>query len=268
MIKRVQFLGFSISVFSIEELNEYIFSTIKTLNTKVIYGHSLGTIALLKDIPEFYCYGDKADILLTDGRPFYYLARLSGLKIKSNISIPNFVLHILNLADKNNWSIYILGATEKVNKTAQDKIMKQYPGIKSIGGRDGFFDEKEESNIVFAINKFSPNILLIGMPSPKKEIISIDWKDELNANIIIPCGGMIDVLAEKVKISPSWIKKLGLATFYRLFQEPRRLGLRYLKIYYRLLFIILPISTWNLFMKKNNKFSLVNFYKINCSNDN
>lgn len=261
-IEKVKFLGFSISIFSIKQLNEYIFSIIQTYSTSVIYGHSLGSIALIKDVPEFYSYGDQADILLTDGRPFFYLAHWSGLNIKSRISIPEFVLHILDLADKNNLSIYILGASREINKIAQEKIKKQYLGIKSIGGSDGYFVESEELGIINAINEFSPNILLIGMPSPKKEIIAIDWKNKLNANIIIPCGGMIDVLAEKAKLSPVWIKKLGLASFYRVLQEPRRLGPRYLYLYYKLFFIILPLTFWNIFVKKNRNFSFVDYFKI------
>lgn len=265
-IEKVKFLGFSISIFSIKQLNEYILSTIKTFKTRVIYGHSLGSIALIKDIPEFYCYGDKADILLTDGRPFFYLAQMSGLPIKSRISIPEFVLHILDLANKNNFSVYILGASKEINKIAQEKIKLRYPGIRSIGGNDGYFVESDEPSIINAINEFSPNILLIGMPSPKKEIISIGWKNILNANIIIPCGGMIDVLAEKAKLSPVWIKKLGLASFYRVIQEPHRLGSRYLYLYYKLFFIILPVLFWNIFIKGNKKFSFVEFFKINNSN--
>jgi len=256
------FLGFGISSFTNAEYQQKLLSTVKNKETIVVYGHSLGSISLLKDIPEFYTYGNQADILVSDGRPFYYLARFSGIKLKSNISIPESVNISLQIASDNAWKVFLLGATKEINTRALNNLKLKYPGISVIGGNDGYFGEDDTDEIINKINNFSPDLLLIGISSPKKEIISIDWKQKLDCRVIIPCGGMIDVIAGKTRMAPSWIKIIGLASFYRLIQEPRRLGRSYLKIYFNIIFKIIPLVIWYMIVLRKKDFSLVKHYNI------
>ena len=72
----------------------------------------------------------------------------------------------------------------------------------------------------------------------------ISYKQEIDTRIIILCGGMIDVLAGKTKISPPIIKRLGLASFYRVFQEPRRLIISRLNIYIFTFFSFISKVLW------------------------
>ena len=146
-----------------------------------------------------------------------------GIPLRYDISIPNLVLLLLDLADKHKWNVYILGAIDEVNTNAINNIKKKYKSIGLVCGRNGYIKEKEEIEIISEINTMNINILLIGMPSPQKERIAHEWKDRLDVNIIVPCGGMIDVLSGATSITPPFIKKVGLAAIYRLIQEPRRL---------------------------------------------
>ena len=259
-IRKVNFVGLSISVFDKKELCTYIEDIVKKDLTIIIYGHSLWTISILKTQPEVYYFGEKADVLVVDGRPLYLLAKMHGLPIKSDISIPNLVLLSLSLADKYCWSIFLLGSKSNINKRAQSKILEKYKSIKTVSGRDGYFTEKEESQIIQSINQFKPNILLIGMPSPKKEMISVNWKNKVNANIIIPCGGMIDVLSGNKKLAPKIIKKLGLASLCRLAQEPKRLFNRTFKGYVFIIFNFIPVYFINVLLLRKADFSIIRYY--------
>lgn len=45
---------------------------------------------------------------------------------------------------------------------------------------------------------------------------------------MVGVGSLFDLLAGKTRPTPGWMKRAGLQWLYRLFQEPRRLGRRYL----------------------------------------
>lgn len=262
IFKKHSFLGLSISVFDKEELVSYIIETVKSNRKSIMYGHALWTFPMLKKYPEIFYFGEKSDVLVTDGRPFYIMAKMHGIPLKYDISIPNLVLLSLELANSNNWSVFLLGATDEINKVAQQKISKGYKNISLVAGRDGYFDqEKDAKQIIKQINQCRPSILLIGIPSPTKEEIAYLWKDDLETNIIIPCGGMIDVLAGKTKLTPKMIKKLGLASFYRVLQEPRRLLKRYSYIYGYLFFKFLPIYIFKVILLRNKEFSFTDSIK-------
>lgn len=261
-LPKYNFLGLSISVFYKYELVNYLHSIVVNNEQSICYGHVLWTFPMMKMHPDIYHYGEQADLFVTDGKPFYSLAKFNGLPLKYNISIPNLVLLTLELANKHNWSIFLLGTKKTINDKAQVKIKADYPGISCISGHHGYFDDKAIQNIVNIINREKPNIVLIGIPSPKKEKLAVEFKNKINSNLIIPCGGMIDVLAGKTKLTPKIIKQLGLASFYRVMQEPKRLLKRYIYIYGFFFFRFVPIYIKEVLIKGNKNYSMPKHYKI------
>jgi N-acetylglucosaminyldiphosphoundecaprenol N-acetyl-beta-D-mannosaminyltransferase len=228
----------------------------------VCYGFSLHSVYSLKYIPEIIQLGKEADIVLTDGQPFFWLCRMHGLKIPESISIPDSVNHVIDIANENGFSVMLVGARKEVNDRAASKIREKYSNISMLPGIDGYFSENRTEEIIREINNHSPDILLVGMSSPKKEKFVFLNKDKINARVIIPCGGMIDIYAGLTKQTPKWLKKMGLATLYRIIQEPRRLLWDRLKMLVFIFGNFLPLLLINgLFFKR--RLSLIDFYTRN-----
>jgi N-acetylglucosaminyldiphosphoundecaprenol N-acetyl-beta-D-mannosaminyltransferase len=262
--KRLSFIGLSIHQINDKSvLIDYLVNVVDNNLTKVLYGHSLWTISVLKQNPDAWYYGEQADLLVSDGRPFHLLAKWHGLPLKFEISIPNLVFLCLDLANQNKWSVFLLGAESYVNIDAQQNLRMKYKNMKSVSGINGFFGKQEMEEVKKAINNFNPDILLIGLPSPQKERLAIEWKKDLNTRLIIPCGGMIDVLGGKTKITPMFIKKLGLASLYRFMQEPVRLFKRTFNLYYFIMFRFLPIYLYHSLIKNKSDFSILDHYLAN-----
>lgn len=261
-IDNLNFYGLRLSIIDEKIFLNSVNNTVIKNKKTICYGHSFGSINLMRKYPQIYELGNQAEIMLVDGRPFYYLCKILKIPLMQSISIPQAVHYTLNLADNNGYSLFLLGADEVTNSQACKLVKSNYQGIKSVHGIHGYFEDQDQNRIIDLINKFSADILLIGMNSPKKERFVLRNKNELNAKLIIPCGGMIDVLAGKTKVTPIFIKKLGLASFYRLYQEPRRLIKRHLSGYFYILLFFLPIVLYNIVIKKNKRFSIPVFLKI------
>ena len=103
--EKINFYGLYVSRFGRNEISNYIDKVIETSDSRIIYGHSLWTIPTMNSHPEIILYGNKSDVLLTDGRWFYYLLILYGYKIPLNLSIPEMTLFLLNKADQKNYSL-------------------------------------------------------------------------------------------------------------------------------------------------------------------
>ena len=111
--KRLSFIGLSIhQIDNKSELVDYLVYLVNNNLTRLLYGHSLWTISVLKQNPDSFYFGELADLLVSDGRPFHLLAKLHGLPLEYEISIPNLVLLCLDLAQKNGWSVFLFGAEE------------------------------------------------------------------------------------------------------------------------------------------------------------
>jgi len=261
-IASIDFYGLKLSAFNITSLTDYVKQCIQRNNKIICYGYSLGTIALMKKYPQIFLYGRQADIIVTDGRPFYFLLKALGTRIGDNLSIPNLVNLVLDLCEKNRFSIMLIGASSETNIRAAKNIGLRYKNIKIYPGHDGYFDDNTENQVVDLINNYSPEVVFIGISSPRKEILACKWKAECSTKIIIPCGGMIDVLAGITKQTPHFIKKIGLASVYRVMQEPKRLLKRNLEIYIFCFFKFLPALIKSILLSKNKNFNIPAFCKI------
>jgi N-acetylglucosaminyldiphosphoundecaprenol N-acetyl-beta-D-mannosaminyltransferase len=255
-IDSVDFHGLKLSIFEDSDFDSLISKTIIEKQNIIVYGYSIGLMPKFKTNPDLANICNTFDLMATDGIPLYFIARALGFRLKSSLSIPDLTLRAMSLASKNGWKVLIIGGTEKNNKLAVEKLRIDFNGAIIPDGINGFF--KDEQFIITKIKKESPDILLIGLPTPIKEYFAYKYKQIAHVNI--PCGGMIDVFAGSTKLTPRFIKKSGFAWLYRFVQQPKtrfRLTMGYL---FSFLFKLLPVLIFISIFKKNRKLSIPSFY--------
>ena len=74
-----------------------------------------------------------------------------------------------------------------------------------------------------------PDIIWVGLSTPKQEKFMSASLGSLDVPIMIGIGAAFDLISGQVRQSPRWIQRSGFEWLYRLIQEPRRLWKRYLK---------------------------------------
>ena len=99
---------------------------------------------------------------------------------------------------------------------------------------------QEESHILEQINQAKPDIIWVGLGTPKQDLWVANHRDQLTAPILIAVGAAFDFHTGRVPQAPKWMQRSGLEWLFRLLQEPRRLWHRYLV--YNPLFILLILA--------------------------
>lgn len=252
----VDFYGLKLSIFEDQDIDFLISETIKKQQHIIVYGYSIGLMPKFKTDTSLASICNTFDLMVTDGKPLYFIARLLGFRLKSSLSIPEITLRTMELASQKGWKVMVFGGTEETNKIAVDKLRIDYPGAMIANGINGFY--KDEQIIVSRIKKESPDILLIGLPTPAKEHFAYNFKQI--AHVIIPCGGMIDVFAGKTKLTPPLLKKYGFAWLYRFVQQPKSRFKLTMNCLISFLFILLPILIFIRIFRKKSNFLIPSFY--------
>lgn len=88
----------------------------------------------------------------------------------------------------------------------------------------------EDENIVRLINDARPDIVWVGLSTPKQEYWMADHVGRIEAPVMIGVGAAFDFLAGLKPQAPRWMQRRGLEWVYRLLTEPKRLGPRYASI--------------------------------------
>jgi len=253
-LEHFDFYGLKISTFQMQDLDRFISDTFSRKDGAICYGYSLGILPWFRKYPNLYNITNKSELILTDGRWLYNLLKLKRCPICKNLSIPEFVFYTLDFANKLELNVFLFGACEENNRNACLEINSKYPNIK-VFGQSGYYNNIEEKEIIKRIADLDIDLVLVGLPTPQKEELSLKYKKQFKTSMIIPCGGMIDVLSGKITPSPSWLKNFGLASFFRVLQEPRRLFYKKFKEFLLIFFYILPLILVNVLLK-NKQFSI------------
>ncbi|MBQ2897333.1 MAG: WecB/TagA/CpsF family glycosyltransferase [Clostridia bacterium] len=165
---------------------------------------------------------NSADIVTPDGIGIVYASKIIGGEIKKRAAGFDIVKGILEKLNEKSGSVYLFGGKPSVAEIAAQKISEEFPAIKIAGFHHGYFDD--DAKIINDIKSKKPDLLLVCLGAPKQEMWIYNNKDILNAGIMIGAGGSIDVLSGMTKRAPEIFIKLNLEWFYRLLNEPKRIG--------------------------------------------
>jgi N-acetylglucosaminyldiphosphoundecaprenol N-acetyl-beta-D-mannosaminyltransferase len=81
---------------------------------------------------------------------------------------------------------------------------------------------------VQAINEANPDVVWIGLSTPKQERWMAEHISRLTAPVLIGVGAAFDFHSGLKRQAPRWMQRSGLEWLFRLANEPRRLWRRYL----------------------------------------
>lgn len=166
---------------------------------------------------------NRGDLIVPDGIGLIYASRMKKKPLTERVTGFDLSIKLLEIGNKNSYSIYLLGGQEGIAKKASKNIKNKYPEINIAGFHNGYFKGEEELEIIEDINSKKPDIIFVGLGFPKQEIWIDENKDRLRGKVIIGNGGVMDILAGNSKRAPEIYQKLGLEWFYRLAKNPSRL---------------------------------------------
>ena len=203
---------------------------IKNKEKKLIVTPNLDVLRMSYKNEEYQKVINNASYVTGDGM---IVRRLSKMYKKNifNLSGSDMANPLLELADKNGYSIMLIGGAEGVAIKANNNVKEKYKNINvltSICPKYGFEKDKVEAKrIISIINSNNPDIVLFCCGSPKSEyFISKNFNSLVNATYFC-LGSTIDNIAGTIKRAPKWMSKIGFEWLYRLFKEPKRLFKRY-----------------------------------------
>lgn len=170
-----------------------------------------------------------ADLVGADGVPIVWTSRLLGDPLPGRVNGTDLMERLLELSARQQYKIYLLGATQEVIENTAIKLLEQYPTLQLAGYRHGYFKSlEEEIHVAEEIGNSGADILLVGMGTPMKEKWVYRHIKRLNVPVIHGVGGSFDIYGGQAKRAPEWMQKCGLEWLFRTFQEPKRLWKRYL----------------------------------------
>lgn len=144
---------------------------------------------------------------------------------------------LAELAQVNNFSIFLLGWHDQQTELVKIKLEQKYPGVKIVGLANTTPDDEK---VIESINQLKPDILMVAFGRIKQEKwIAKHWQ-QLQIGLAVGLGGSFDYAIGKKSVPPRLIRNLGLEWLYRLFTQPHRV----MRIYQAVWGLIISLVRW------------------------
>ncbi len=154
----------------------------------------------------------------------------------------DFVIKLLGALDKQSKSLYLLGSKPEALQRITGNLRTSFPGLNIVGRHGGFFKKQSEHNIILAIRKAAPSLLLAAKGLPGKDLWMQQHQDDFSLGISLYCGNVFDIFSGK-KQRPSrtqWERGFDWVPIF--FSHPWRIFRLFSYLWYILLLVVYRIG--------------------------
>lgn len=180
---------------------------------------------------EFRAVLAAADLVVPDGMPLVWIGRARGHALRRRVYGPELLVEFCRATQGRGYRHFFYGGEPGVADALAKALAGRFPGLGVAGTLSPPFrplTADEEELVHSRIEDTAPDILWVGMSTPKQEKWMAAQRAHLNVPVMVGVGAAFDLLTGRVRQAPAFMREHGLEWSWRLAQEPRRLWKRYL----------------------------------------
>jgi N-acetylglucosaminyldiphosphoundecaprenol N-acetyl-beta-D-mannosaminyltransferase len=232
MTKRVNVLGVGISVLNLRTALDAIAAAVRDRRKGYVCVTGVHGVMEAQDDDAFKKILNGAFLCTPDGMPMVWAGKLAGHREMSRVYGPDLMLDVCAWSEASGAKHFFYGGADGVAELLAQKIKTKFPKLSVVGTFTPPFralNADEEKNLQEIIRAAKPDILWVGLSTPKQEKFMAEFLPKLDATLMIGVGAAFDFHSGRVRQAPRWMQRGGLEWFYRLCSEPRRLAKRYFR---------------------------------------
>lgn len=198
------------------------------------------TVLECHDSPDMARIVNGSGMATPDGMPLVWLGRLRGHRVE-RVYGPDLMLALCEQGQARGYRHYFYGGAEGVPEQLATRLQSRFPDMIVTGTYSPPFralTAVEEREVVTMINAARPDIVWVGLGTPKQDRWVERFRPLLEAPVLIAVGAAFDFHAGRVRQAPRWMQRSGLEWLFRLIQDPRRLWKRYVLGNPRFVFLV------------------------------
>lgn len=160
-----------------------------------------------------------ADIAGPDGVPFVKWMRRALKRPCDRIAAPETILELAGHSEKTGYTFYLYGGHPDVVVKMKAYLEERFPHIRIVGYRSPPFrplTAEEDERICAEINALQPDIVCVGLGTPKQDYWIDDHLHKIRGAVIIASGATFDFFGGRIKMAPAFIRESGFEWLYRL----------------------------------------------------
>jgi len=181
------------------------------------------------------------DLIVADGNPIVWLSRLGRTPVEL-MPGSELILPMAKIAAQEGVKVALVGSTEEILQKAAKALVCQVPDLRiitQVSPAFGFDPDGDVAAEIFeTLNADEIGLCFIALGAPKQEQFAARGR-KLSPKVgFASIGAGLDFLAGAQNRAPRWVRAVAMEWAWRMFSNPGRLFIRYIRCFW-----ILPKHT-------------------------
>ncbi|ULQ60886.1 WecB/TagA/CpsF family glycosyltransferase [Brucepastera parasyntrophica] len=235
--ERIQFMKVPFDVVPEEDFEQTILDLLAKKGPQHIMLLSLWDFLRARHRGEFHTMVVNAALVLPVSKSLIRGIRFLKKNTPDRYQSFSLIIKVLGILEKHYKSLYLFGAHQRSLLQAEKNVRSTFPNLSIVGRFPGYYHKTMEKNILTAITKAEPSLILAGNGIPGAQRWINRNRLKLNSGLFIWDPDVIDIFSErKRRISEKTFKR-GLEYFPQILKNPLRIFRIFQYLWYNILLL-------------------------------
>lgn len=243
--QKADILGVNVSAINIPMALDVIDGWIDRREQNFVCVRDVHGVMLCQEDEELRKIHDQAGLVTPDGMPLVWISKWLRYHDVDRVYGPDLLLAMCERSLERGYRHFFFGGGDGVAPLLKNRLQARYPTLNVVGTYTPPFhrvSEQEDESVTQRINTLCPDIVWIGLSTPKQEKWMAAHLGRIEAPVMIGVGAAFDIHAGVKKQAPHWMQRVGLEWLFRLVSEPRRLWYRYVILGPKFLLLLIRVA--------------------------
>jgi N-acetylglucosaminyldiphosphoundecaprenol N-acetyl-beta-D-mannosaminyltransferase len=195
--ERIEVLKVPVDIVTRENFEQVIFDLLERKTAENIVLLSVWDLLHARRKGEFQNYVKNAALVIPISKSIISGARFLTGKTPARYMPFNFVVNLLTILERREFSVYLLGGKPETLAQTEKNIKQTFPGLKIVGRFPCPIKKHIELTIVEVIRKSAPSLLLVGQGVHGRERWIAKNSSRLNSSLRLWCSDLYSVFAKR-----------------------------------------------------------------------
>ena len=236
-IERISLIGVPVDICQPENLENEILELLAKPGTKQIIFLSVWDLLKARHKGDFADCVKNADLIIPVSKSILKGAKFLKLPVPVRYNPFEAVVQIHSILDTHYKSLYLFGSSEKTLSKAEHNIRDTFTNLRVLGRYIGYYPKNVEGDIVQAIFKAQPSLVLLSDGIKEKNCWAYRRRNSFSSSIFLYYKDAFGVFSERVnRVSEKTFNK-GHEIYYEVAHNPFKIFLLLPYIWYKTVLI-------------------------------
>lgn len=237
MIERIDVCGVPVDILRPENLDQEILEILAKPGTKQIVFLSVWNLLKARGKSDYAECIRNADLVIPISKSILKGAKFLKREIPVRYNPFDSVINILSVLESHYKTVYLLGGAKKTLMQAESNLRATYPDLHIVGRCVGYFSKNAEHDVIEAIYKAQPSLVLVSEGIKEKDLWSFHRKNQFASSIFLYYKNAFGIFSSRIQRVNSKTFEKGHEMFVEILHNPFKVFLIFPYLWYCLVLL-------------------------------